>query len=65
VETLNDKLKKGTPFETKPIRAIEINNVEVSKEAPTLTIKDKPKITTRKATVEEVPDKEAPTLVAD
>jgi hypothetical protein len=39
--------------------------VEVSKETPTLTIEDKPETTTRKATIEEVPDEEAPTLVAD
>jgi hypothetical protein len=65
VETLNDKLTKGTPFETKPLRMIEISNVEVSEEAPTLTIEDKPKTMIRKATVEEVPDEEAPTLVAD
>jgi hypothetical protein len=49
----------------KPLRTIEIDNVEVSKEALALTIEDKPKIITRKATVEEVPDEEAPTLVAD
>jgi hypothetical protein len=65
VETLNDKLTKGTPFETKPLRMIKIGNVEVSEKTPTLTIKEKPVITTRKATVEEVPDEEAPTLVAD
>jgi hypothetical protein len=49
----------------KPIRTIEIDNVEVPEKAPTLAIEDKPETTTRKATVEEVPDKEAPTLVAD
>jgi hypothetical protein len=65
VETLNDKLAKGTPFEVKPLRTIEISNVEVSAEMPTLTIKEKPKIMTRKATVEEVPDEEAPTLVVN
>jgi hypothetical protein len=65
VETLNDKLMKGTPFETKPLRMIKIGDVEVSKEMPTLMIEDKPKIMTRKATIEKVPDKEAPTLVAD
>jgi hypothetical protein len=66
VETLNDKLTRGTPFETKPLRTIKIGNVEVSEKALTLTIKDKPEIiTTRKATVEEVLDEEAPTLVAD
>jgi hypothetical protein len=65
VEIVNDKLMKGTPFETKPLRTIEIDNVEVSEKMPTLTIKDKLKTTMRKATVEEVPDKEAPTLVAD
>jgi hypothetical protein len=62
---LNDKLAKGTPFEMKPLQTIEIGNVEVSEETPTLTIEEKPEITTRKATVEEVPDKEALTLVAD
>jgi hypothetical protein len=65
VETLNNKLMKGTPFEMKPLRMIKIDNVEVSEKMLTLAIKDKLKITTRKATVEEVPDKEAPTLVAD
>jgi predicted aspartyl protease len=65
VETINDKLTKGTPFEMKPLRTIEISNVEVSEKTPTLTIKDKPEIMMRKATVEEVPDEEAPTLVAD
>jgi hypothetical protein len=65
VEIVNDKLMKGTPFEMKLLRTIEIGNVEVSEKTLTLTIKDKPETTTRKATVEEVPDKEAPTLVAD
>jgi hypothetical protein len=65
VETLNNKLVKGTPFKMKPLRTIEIGNVEVSEKTLTLTIKDKPEITMRKATVEEVPDKEALTLVAD
>jgi hypothetical protein len=65
VETLNDKLTKGTSFKTKPLKTIEISNVEVSEKTPTLTIKDKPEVTMRKATVEEVPDEEAPTLVAD
>jgi hypothetical protein len=65
VEILNDKLTKGTPFKTKPIRTIEINNVEVPEKVPTLAIEDKPETTTRKATVEEVPDEEALTLVAD
>jgi predicted aspartyl protease len=65
VEILNDKLTKGTPFEVKPIRTIEIDNVEVPEKAPTLAIKDKPETATRKATIEEVPDEEAPTLVAD
>jgi hypothetical protein len=65
VETLNNKLTKGTPFKMKPLKTIEISNVEVSEKMPTLTIKDKPEITTRKATVEEVPDEEALTLVAD
>jgi hypothetical protein len=65
VETLNDKLTKGTPFEMKPLRTIKIGNVKVSEKMPTLMIKDKPEIATRKATIEEVPNKEAPTLVAD
>jgi hypothetical protein len=65
VETLNDKLTKGMPFEMKPLKTIEIGNVEVSEKTPTLTIKDKPEIMMRKATIEEVPDEEAPTLVAD
>jgi hypothetical protein len=67
VETLNEKLMKGTPFKTKPLKTIEIDNVEVSEKMPTLVIKDKPKATLiiRKATIEEVPDKEAPTLVVD
>jgi hypothetical protein len=65
VEILNDKLSKGMPFEMKPTRMIEIDNVEVPEKAPTLAIEDKPETTARKATIEEVPDKEAPTLVAD
>jgi hypothetical protein len=65
VETINNKLTKGTPFEMKPLRTIEIGNVEVSEKTLTLTIEDKPEITTRKATVEGVPDKEVLTLVAD
>jgi hypothetical protein len=65
VEILNDKLMKGTPFETKPLRMIKIGDVEVSEKTPTLTIKDKPEVTIWKATVEEVPDKEVPTLVAN
>jgi hypothetical protein len=65
VETLNENLAKGMPFIMKPLRMIEIDDVEVSKEMPTLTIKDKSKITTRKATIEEVPDEEALTLVAN
>jgi hypothetical protein len=65
VEIVNDKLMKGTPFEMKPLRTIEIRNVEVSEKMPTLAIKDKPKTTMRKATVEEVPDEEVPTLVTD
>jgi hypothetical protein len=65
VEIVNDKLMKGTPFETKPLRTIEIGNVEVSEKMPTLMIKDKPEITMRKATIEEVPDEEAPTQVTD
>jgi hypothetical protein len=65
VETLNENLTKGMPFEVKPLRTIKINNVEVSEKMLTLTIKDKSKIMTRKATIEEVPDEEAPILVAD
>jgi hypothetical protein len=65
VEILNNKLTKGTPFETKPLKTIKIGNVEVSEKMLTLTIEDKPEIKMRKATIEEVPDKEAPTLVAD
>jgi hypothetical protein len=65
VEMLNNKLTKGTPFATKPLRAVEIDNVEVPEKAPTLAIEDKPKTTTRKATIEEVPDEEAPTLVTN
>jgi hypothetical protein len=65
VEVLNDKLAKGTPFETKPLRTIEINNVEVPEKAPTLAIEDKPETMARKATVEEVPDEEAPTLAVN
>jgi hypothetical protein len=53
------------PFEMKPLRTIKIDNVEMSKKTLTLTIKDKSEIMTRKATVEEVPDKEALTLVTD
>jgi hypothetical protein len=64
-ETLNDKLAKGTPFETKPLRTIEIDNVEVPEKVLTLAIEDKPETTTRKATIEEVPDEEAPTLVVN
>jgi hypothetical protein len=44
---------------------IEISNVEESEKTLTLTIEDKPEIITRKATIEEVPDEEVPTLVAD
>jgi hypothetical protein len=65
VETLNKKLAKGTPFEMKPLRTIEIDNVEVSEKTLTLVIKDKPKITMWKATVEKLTDKEAPTLVVN
>jgi hypothetical protein len=65
VEALNDKLTKGTPFETKPMRMVKIGNVEVSEETLTLTIEDKPEIVMRKATVEEVPDEEVLTLVTD
>jgi hypothetical protein len=58
---------KGTPFEMKPLRTIKIDNVEVSKEMLTLAIKDKSEIIPliRKATIEEVLDKEALTLVAN
>jgi hypothetical protein len=45
VETLNNTLMKGTPFETKPLRMIKIGNVEVSEETLTLTIEDKPEVT--------------------
>jgi hypothetical protein len=65
VEILNNKLIKGMPFKMKTLRTIKISNVEVSEKMPALTIEDKSEITTRKATVEEVLDKEAPTLVAD
>jgi hypothetical protein len=65
METLNNKLTKGTPFKVKPLRVVKIDNVEVSEKTPTLTIKDKPEITIRKATIEEVPDEEAPTLVVN
>jgi hypothetical protein len=65
MEILNDKLTKGMPFKMKPLKMIEIGNVEVSEEMLTLTIEDKSNITMRKATVEEVPDEEAPILVAD
>jgi predicted aspartyl protease len=67
VETLNKKLAKGTPFEMKTLKTIEINNVEVSKKTPTLMIDDKSKVTliVRKATIEEVPDEEALALVVD
>jgi hypothetical protein len=58
---------KGTSFEMKPLRTIEIGDMEVSEETPTLMIKEKSEITPliRKATIEEVPDKEAPILVAN
>jgi hypothetical protein len=49
----------------KPIRMIEIDNVEVPEKALTLAIEDKPKTMTKKATIKEVPDEEALTLVAD
>jgi hypothetical protein len=65
VEILNDKLTKGTPFEVKPLKTIEIDNEEVPEKVPTLAIADKPETTTRKATVEELPDEEAPTLVVN
>jgi hypothetical protein len=48
VETLNDKLMKGTPFKTKPLRTIKIGNVEVSEETLTLMIEDKIETTARK-----------------
>jgi hypothetical protein len=44
---------------------IKISNEEVSEETPTLTIEDKPEVMTRKATIEEVPDEEALTLVVN
>jgi hypothetical protein len=56
VETLNEKLTKGAPFETKFLRMID--NVEVSEKMLTLVIEDKPEIMTRKATVEEVLDED-------
>jgi hypothetical protein len=65
METLNKNLMKGTPFEMKPLRMIEINNVEVSEKMLTLTIEEDTPIMTRKATIEEVPDEEALTLVAN
>jgi hypothetical protein len=65
VETLNENLTKGMPFEMKPLRTIKIDNKEVSEKMLTLIIKDKPETITRKANIEEVPDEEAPTLVAD
>jgi hypothetical protein len=65
VETLNNKLMRGTSFETKPLRTIEIGNVEVSEKMLILMIEDKPEVTMRKATIEEVLDEEALTLVAD
>jgi hypothetical protein len=67
VETLNKKLMKGTPFKQKPLKTIEIGDVEVSEKMPTLVIEDRSKImiTSRKTIVEEVLDEEAPTLVAN
>jgi hypothetical protein len=67
IETLNENPTKGTPFETKPLRTIEIDNMEISEKIPTLAIEDEFKITPliRKATIEEVPDEETLTLVAD
>jgi hypothetical protein len=61
VETLNmtNSLKEHLS-KVKPIRTIEIDNVEAPEKALTLTIEDKPKTTTRKATIEEMPDEEAP-----
>jgi hypothetical protein len=66
-EILNENLMKETPFETKPLRIIEIDDVEVSEKMPTLVIEDKSEVAPiiRKATIEEVPDEEAPTLVAN
>ena len=64
---LNDKLMKGTPFETKTLSTTEIGNVEVSEKMPTLAIEVKPETITspiRRATVVEVPE-EVPTLVAN
>jgi hypothetical protein len=57
---------KGTPFETKTLSTIEIDNVEVSEKMPTLVIEIKPEIASpiRKATIVEVPE-EVPTLVAN
>jgi hypothetical protein len=65
METLNKNLMEETPFEMKPLRMIEINNVEVSEKVLTLTIEEDTPIMTRKAIIEEVPDEEAPTLVAN
>jgi hypothetical protein len=57
--------RKEHPLKRSPLRTIEIDNVEVPEKVPTLAIEDKSETTTRKATVEEVPDEEVPTLVAD
>jgi hypothetical protein len=67
METLNENLTKGTPFETKPLRMIKINNVEVSEKMPILVMEDKSEITPiiRKATIEEVLNEEAPILIAN
>jgi hypothetical protein len=67
VETLNKNLTKRTPFEMKSLKTIKIDDKEVSKKMLILVIEDKSKITpiTRKATVEEVPDEEALTLVVN
>jgi hypothetical protein len=66
IETLNDNLMKGTPFETKTLSTIEIGNVEVSEKMPTLAIENEPEFTPpiRKVTVVEVPE-EVLTLVTD
>jgi hypothetical protein len=47
------------------MKLIKIDHVEVSEKTPTLAIEERPRNTPiiRKATIEEVPDKEAPTLV--
>jgi hypothetical protein len=52
VEILNDKLTKGTPFEVKPIRMIEMDNVEVPEKALTLVADQQP---ISDAIIEEIP----------